>query len=85
MPIADIAAEKAQTGEIDPSLYQQVAGTQPGTRTQRQRPTAQRQPPRQPGSTPSFTAGIAQMDTDELRLYVDVGILIMLVLIWARL
>ena len=85
MPIADIAAEKAQAGDIDPDLYAQVGGAQPAARQPRQRPTAQRQPPRQPGSTPSLRAGIAQMDTDELRLAVDVGILIMLILIWARL
>lgn len=86
MPINDIVAEQARRGEIEPELAQQVAGRQGRAMAQQGagRVPQNRQPRRRRGSTPSLDA-VTQLEKTDIQMWVDIGILVMLFLIWARL
>lgn len=85
MPIENIMAEQAQTGELSEEFIEPVppqpttprrqqAGGQSSTATRNARPRT---------SIPTDFSSV-QLTRRDIELVVDIGILVMLVLIWSR-
>lgn len=87
MPIDDIVGEKAARGEIDAELAAEASG-QRGMAMHRMAQGQQSQlgqiGQRPPGAMPTLE-NVVSLEKTDIQMWADIGILIMLILIWARL
>lgn len=84
MPINDILAEQVQRGEIDPEDLAAYGVNTPAVGAQNGADGAAGASPQRAGSTPSLD-NIIQLEKTDIQLWLDVGILAMLVLIYLKL
>lgn len=82
MPIEQIVAEKAANGEIDPELAMSVSGKNAYAGSQHRREQPQRSGKQK--TTLETDYGTVQISRRDVELMVDIGILLMLILIWSR-
>ena len=91
MPINDIMAEQRQTGELDSEFEQFVSASNqsqrqgsPTNQTAEQPQQPQQMTRRPPRRSLLASVGAGQYSREDIQFALDIGIFVMLVLIWSR-
>lgn len=85
MPIGDIAAEKAQQGELDPQLARDLGATGRRAVAQGQRMNQAQMPAQARRQAASMgMQNVVQLEKTDIQFWLDVGIFVLLILIFLK-